>query len=1056
MSAPAIVAPGRPTLLIRGTPYPVLLPTWRDARLHLAAVIVSLQILGQAAFEFRLSIAQILVALLTCAMLEVGIAFRREHVLMWPASALLTGNGVAFILRVPGTEHGDWWSMNGWWIFAGAAAVGLLSKYVIRFRGRHLFNPSNFGLVLCFLVLGSERAEPLDFWWGPMSAWLALALAIIVAGGFAILLRLRLLEIAVGFWLAFAAAIALVAASGHEMTARWHLGPIAGEDFWRVLAFSPEVLVFLFFMITDPKTVPDGRTARRAYAVGVGLLGALLIATQTTEFGAKVALLAALAIVCALRPVIEWLLPTVRAPRRAAVVATALAAAAGIAGLFLLGGIPARSSAEAARAPSSSLDGLPQLTVVSSETVASEIDRSTAQQIASGVLADLRIAADALRERDVGRAEAGAGGDWLAELGRQIDAAAGRAIEVPAYRVERMRLTLELGEGQGPPIVVAALEGQVEVGTYAGSPPALEERSDPAPFERTFELASEGGRYVIVRARAAGASGAATPEVVATSPNVPSATGFVAPHLRNVADEVGLGFRHGSFRFTVTPADPVAMMGGGLCWLDYDDDGWMDLFVVSSYAERDVAEWKKRSGLPRSALFHNVRGRFVDVSRRSGADAALRGSGCVAGDFDLDGHTDLYVTSSTYDALLWNEGDGTFTEGARAAGIDAYGWHAGAAVGDVNGDGRPDLYVAGYTNLNAPGPDAYTSFPTRYQGVRDLLYVNQGSGRRGRVTFREVGTDAGLDAGRFDHSLGAVFSDLDRDGRLDLYVANDLDSNRFYRNVPWPGGAKADPAGLGFRLQERARRAGVADPNAGMGVAAADYDADGRTDLLVTNARGQRHAVYRSRARGAGGASFADARADLAQAFGTSFTGWGASWADLDLDTDLDLVVTNGAVPVGDLVEDAEPVQVLEQVGSREGGGLFADLGDRAGLRPRLRANGRGLAAADFDNDGDLDVAINSIGGPLVLLENTNAAGNWLAVAPNGFRPGTRITAVLAGGRTLVREVQAGSSYLSSEDPRVHFGLGRAARARQIVVRYPDGTATRLSDVAANQIVHVD
>ena len=141
-----MTAPSR-TLRIRGTDYPLLLPTPRDPRLHLAAIIFSLQILGQVAFEFRLSISQILISLLTCAVLEVAITFRLQHVVMWPASALLTGNSVAFILRVPGTEHGDWWSMNGWWIFAGTAAISLLSKYVIRRHGRHIFNPSNIGLV---------------------------------------------------------------------------------------------------------------------------------------------------------------------------------------------------------------------------------------------------------------------------------------------------------------------------------------------------------------------------------------------------------------------------------------------------------------------------------------------------------------------------------------------------------------------------------------------------------------------------------------------------------------------------------------------------------------------------------------------------------------------------------------------------------------------------------------------------------------------------------------------------------------------------------------------
>ena len=154
---------------IRGTSYPIVLPKLGDPRLHLAATITSLQVIGQLGFHFELSIAQILLALGTSALLEMAIAFRTEHVIMWPASALLTGNGVAFVLRVPGTAHGDWWSLRGWWIFVGTAAIALLSKHVIKWRGEHIFNPSNIGLVLCFLILGKNRTEPLDFWWGPMS-----------------------------------------------------------------------------------------------------------------------------------------------------------------------------------------------------------------------------------------------------------------------------------------------------------------------------------------------------------------------------------------------------------------------------------------------------------------------------------------------------------------------------------------------------------------------------------------------------------------------------------------------------------------------------------------------------------------------------------------------------------------------------------------------------------------------------------------------------------------------------------------------------------------------
>src|ERR687888_359960 len=177
-------------VVIRGTPYPIVLPKLRDPRLHLAATITSLQVIGQIGFHFRVSIAQILISLLTCALLEVGITMRRQHMLMWPASAMLTGNGVAFVLRVPGTRHGDWWTLRGWWIFAATAAVSLLSKHVLKVGGRHIFNPSNIGLVLCFLLLGSGRTEPLYFWWGPMSTWMAVALAIIVLGGLAILTRL--------------------------------------------------------------------------------------------------------------------------------------------------------------------------------------------------------------------------------------------------------------------------------------------------------------------------------------------------------------------------------------------------------------------------------------------------------------------------------------------------------------------------------------------------------------------------------------------------------------------------------------------------------------------------------------------------------------------------------------------------------------------------------------------------------------------------------------------------------------------------------------------------
>ena len=212
---------------------------------------------------------------------------------------MLTGSGVALILRVPSTPVGDHWSFHAWWVFAAVAAFSLSTKYLIRYRGSHVFNPSNIGLVVVFIVFGSTRLEPLDFWWAPLGAGMIVAYAVILIGGLLITARLGLLAAAATFWLTLAAGLALLAASGHSMVARWAFAPVSGFDYWRVIMFSPEVLIFLFFMITDPKTVPSGRGGRIVFVFLVAVTSTLLMAPQTTEFGTKVALLGGLALVCA-------------------------------------------------------------------------------------------------------------------------------------------------------------------------------------------------------------------------------------------------------------------------------------------------------------------------------------------------------------------------------------------------------------------------------------------------------------------------------------------------------------------------------------------------------------------------------------------------------------------------------------------------------------------------------------------------------------------------------------------------------------------------------------
>ena len=520
-----------------------------------------------------------------------------------------------------------------------------------------------------------------------------------------------------------------------------------------------------------------------------------------------------------------------------------------------------------------------------------------------------------------------------------------------------------------------------------------------------------------------------------TDPSAPTTLRF-----SNVAESVGLDFQHGAFR-TAIFADPVAMMGGGLCWVDYDQDGWLDLYLVNSHAEEELSYWQELEGLPTNSLFRNVQGQFEDVSEQTGTDLAMRGNGCITADFNLDGWPDLYITADGPNQLLWNRGDGSFVEGAAAAGVDAAEWNSASAVADLNRDGWPDLFVTAYIDLDNKIPHPSGAFPQDYYGLPDRMYLNNGDG-----TFREATDVVGLQ--REERGLGAIFTDLDNNGQLELYIANDGQPNRMYTAVP-------DSSEIGFHFEDISLSAATGDSGSGMGIAGGDYDGDGRFDLFVTNWEAELNALYRNEIAERDELVFRYSTYRIGiSGLGNNMTGWGTHFADFDQDGDVDLLTVNGRVPVSNFDSDAELVRFYANMQQEGKPGQFREWTRQVGLHddgvgPLL---GRGSAMADYDNDGDLDLAINTIGGKAALLQNEGATGNWLQIGFDGFYPGAVVEVVLPDGRSLMREWHVGSSYLASEDTRLHVGLGSFTEAATVRVWWQDKVWEETA-VSANQLI---
>jgi hypothetical protein len=550
------MAETRRTITIRGRAYPVLGPSLRDPRLHVAAVLLTLQVLGQTVLNFRLSVAQILVCLATGALIEFGYAFFKDKTIMWPASGLLTGNSTAFILRTPGTFHGDWWSTNGIWVFIGVVAFAMASKYLIRWRGRHIFNPSNLALVLAFVLLGPQYTEPQDLWWIPMGPWMIVTYAILIGGGLFIGWELKLLGLELGYMAAFAlfVALALAPVPDHCMIASWYSTPICGDDLGQILVTSPEVLIFAFFMVPDPRTVPDRQAARFVFGVLTAFLSVILIGPTVLEFWTKTAILASLVFTCAGR----WWIARLVAPleqggswleaiRRLGVRAPAALGASLLlvtalplaAELSLHSTIPAPELPDGSRpvlsltigagstdvgswtvasaaaalppAPGASSSGaparvwvlpsIPGVTLPSNVTAFDPtIDQATATRWAHDLVLDLMIESEARRAHDLKLAEAGAIGDGLKEFTDVIrqDIAGGKFVQ-KTYSFDRVQLTLFLPKlsTQASRLVGVTLHGTTTLVTRDASGKVLSRATQPYSKSWGLEGVASGPNHII-------------------------------------------------------------------------------------------------------------------------------------------------------------------------------------------------------------------------------------------------------------------------------------------------------------------------------------------------------------------------------------------------------------------------------------------------------------------------------------------------------------------------------------------------------------------------------
>ena len=495
--------------------------------------------------------------------------------------------------------------------------------------------------------------------------------------------------------------------------------------------------------------------------------------------------------------------------------------------------------------------------------------------------------------------------------------------------------------------------------------------------------------------------------------------------------------------------------GGGIAWIDYDNDGFPDLFLVNG----STFEQSQNGTSPRSALFHNNGDEtFTDVTKGSGLDHTGWGMGVCVGDYDNDGYDDLYVTYFGGNVLYHNNGDGTFKDVSEKAGVRGHGWGMGCAFGDYDNDGKLDLYVANYldidiAHLGEPGsaPNCtYRGFatfcgPRGLEGGRDILFHNNGDG-----TFTDVSERAGIDSHKY-YGLGVVWGDYDRDGRLDIYVANDSTPSSLYHN-------NGDGTFTDVGVEAGVAYSGEGDEQAGMGTDFADYDNDGWGDLVKGNFSDDSKNLYHNNHDG----TFSDVtyRAGLGDV-GWLFTTFGAKFLDYDNDGWKDIFLANGQTfPQIDRYSTGITYAERNLLFHNRGDGAFDEVGLRSGPGLAIKRVSRGLATADYDNDGDLEIMVSNMNGPPDLLrqarKNRNHAILVKTVGTTSNRDGIGAEIkVVSGNLTQYDTIRSGGSYLSSSDLRAHFGLGPRTKIDRLEVRWPAGETQVIQNPPVDSILIV-